>query len=202
MTSLREKENNEIMYHVHPRHIWLKMVQPVLVLLLILFVLNIAFIYFDVQQMMSWPFAFAILLLNILATIIILVPSYIWIWLGHQNFVYIIGKDELVIRKGIILKRHNAIPYNKIRNVQRLQNILERMFGLCTISIETADISLEFPDSVIPGMLNSKELPEKILKKMHSNQDADTDLGNTMRQILSQLKELNERDQRKEDRGH
>lgn len=178
----------------------LQMVQPVLALLLILFVLNVAYLYPDMQKVMPWLFAFDILPLNILLAIIILVPSYIWILLEYRDFVYIIKKEELVIRKGVILKRHNSIPYNKIRNVQRLQSILERLFGLCTISIESADISLDFPDSVIPGMLNSKELPEIILRKTHADQDAETDLGDTMRKILSQLKDLNKRGQDKEDR--
>lgn len=200
MEPLCEEKDGEIQCHVHPRYIWLLMVGPVLVLLLILLVLNFA--YGDVQRIISWSFTSDTLLLSILSAIIILVPSYIWFWLGYMNFIYVIKKDELAIRKGIIRKRHNSIPYNKIRNVQRLQSFLERLFGLCTISIETADISLEFPDSSIPGMVNARELPEIILKKMHANRDADRDLGDTMRQILSQLKDLNKRDQRQEDREH
>ena len=172
-----------------------------MVLLLALFVLNFAYANQDVQRIMPGPFGLGMLLLDMLLAIVILVPSYAWFWLEHRNFVYIIKKDELVIRKGILRRRNNAIPYNKIRNVQRLQSILERLFGLCTISIETSEISQDFPDLVIPGMLNCRELPEIILNKMHTNQDVDTSLGDTMRQILSQLKDLNKRDQREEDRG-
>lgn len=177
----------------------LLMVGPVLVLLLILLVLNFTQVYQDVQKISPWPLAFEIMLLNVAFTVIILVPSYIWFWLGYMNFIYIIKKDELVIRKGILRRRNNSIPYNKIRNVQRLQSILERLFGLCTISIETAGISLEFPDSSIPGMVNSRDLPDIILRKTHATQDAESDLGDTMRQILLQLKDLNRRDRGGED---
>ena len=200
MDSLCEEKDGEIQCHVHPRYIWLLMTGPVLALLFILLVVNFIYTSPDMQRIIAWPFAFGMLLADILLPIIILVPTYLWFWLDHRNFVYIIKKDELVIRKGIIRKRNNAIPYNKIRNVQRLQSFLERLFGLCTISIETASISQDFPDSVIPGMLNTRDLPEAILRKMHANQDADTNLGDTMRQILSQLKDLNKRDQREEDR--
>ena len=201
MESLCEDVDGELQCHVHPRHIWLLMMGPVMALLFILFVLNFVYVYMGAQVLIPWPFGFDILLLDMLLPVIILVPSYAWIWLWHRNFVYIIKKDELVIRKGILLRRNNAIPYNKIRNVQRLQGILERLFGLCTISIETVGIPLEFPDSSIPGMLNCRELPEAILNKMHANQEADTSLGDTMRQILSQLKDLNKLGQRREDRG-
>ncbi len=200
MASLCEEKDGETQCHVHPRYIWLLMMGPVLVLLLILLVVNFAYAYPDAQRIIPWPFAFDIMLLDIILVIIILGSSYIWICLSYRNFVYIIKKDELAIRKGIILKRNNSIPYDKIRNVQRLQSLLERIFGLCTISIETSSTSLEFPDSVIPGIRNSRELPEIILKKMHATQDEEMDLGTTMRQILSQLKDLNKRDQRQEDR--
>lgn len=199
MRSLCEEVDGETRCHVHPRYIWLLMVGPVLAVLFLLLVLNIVYIFPDVQKITPWPSISTVLLLNLLIPVVILVPSYIWIWLGHETFIYVIKKDELVIRKGIIRKRHNSIPYNKIRNVQRLQSLLERLFGLCTISIETAGISLEFPDSSIPGMLNSRELPEIILKKTHVDHEAETNLGETMRQILSQLKDLNTRGQREEE---
>ena len=177
------------------------MVGPVLVFLLLAFALNYLYAQPDTPRMLPWPFASNILTLTIALAIIILIPSIIWIWLRHQSFVYILKKDELVIRKGVIRKRSNAIPYDKIRNVQRLQSILDRAFGLCTVRIETAGTHTEFLDSTIPGMLNSKEFPELILKRMHVNAESETDIGETMRQILGQLKELNERSQREENRG-
>ena len=192
-TMQTEDNCNEIECKLHPRYIWLRMVRPVLMLLFILFVLNFTYLNTYFQQIMLWPFSIDILLIDLLFAVIILVPSYIWISLDYMTFVYIIKKEELVIRKGVIRKRHNAIPYNKIRNVQRLQSILERLFGLCTISIETAGISLEFPDSVIPGILNSKELPEIILMKMHEKNDTEKDFGDSMRNIISQINKLDQR---------
>lgn len=199
MAPLCEEKDGEIQCHVSPRYIWLMMVRPVVVLLLLLLAINYVYGYPDVQQSLPWPFNTGALVSSILIAAIILVPSFVWIWLMHKNFIYIIKTDELVIRKGVLRKRHSAIPYNKIRNVQRMQSVLEMLFGLCTIRIETSGISLAFPDSIIPGMLNAKELPEMILKKTHANQQADTDLHDTMRQILTQLKDLNERSQRQED---
>jgi uncharacterized membrane protein YdbT with pleckstrin-like domain len=193
-------DDSEIRYHVHPRYVWLLMVRPVLALLILLFVLDFAYIYLDGQKAMPRLFTFDILLLDVLIAILVLVPSCIWFWLGYMNFYYMVRKDELIVCKGIIQKRHNSIPYNKIRNVQRLQSPLERIFGLCTISIETAEVSLEFPDTSIPGMRNSRELPDIILNKTHAKQDEGKDLGDTMREILLQLKELNKRGQDHDDR--
>lgn len=184
--------------HVHPRYIRQLMAGPAALLLLILFVLNFTQIYQNAQSILPWLFSFEILLLDVLFTIAILVPSYAWIWLKYRNFVYILKKNELVIRKGIIRRRNNAVPYDKIRNVQRTQSILERVFGLCTVSIETSNISLDFPDTAIHGVLNSRELPELILGKMHASQNVETDRGNTAHNVLSQPEDLNKRE---EDRG-
>ena len=199
MEPLCIEKDGEIQCHVHPRHVWQLMVGPALLLLLILFVMNFTQIYQDTQRVSAWQFNIGVLFLDVLFSVAILVPSYLWIWLDHRSFVYIIRKDELVIRKGIIRKRNSIISYDKIRNVQRRQSLLERIFGLCTISIETASISPEFPDAMIPGMLNTRELTEIILGKMHANEKAEANIGDTMRQILSQLKDLNRRDQRAED---
>ena len=202
MATLCEVKDDETQCHVNPRYIWQQMVGPVLVFLLIAFALNYAYSQPDTSRLLPWPFTSNILTFTLVLAIIILVPSFAWIWLRYHSFVYILKKDELVIRKGVIRKRSNAIPYDKIRNVQRLQSILDRAFGLCTVRIETAGTHTEFLDSTIPGMLNSKEFPELILKRMHVNQESETDISETMRQILAQLKELNERSQRAENMGN
>jgi len=193
MEPLCKEKDDAIECHAHPRYIWLMMVHPVVAVLTILVILNFAYVLPETRDTTPWLFTADVLALELIFAAAILIPCYIWIWLDYVTFIYVIKKDELVIRKGILRKRHNSIPYNKIRNAQRVQSILERVFGLCTISIETSDVSLEFPDTAIPGMLNSRELVEMILKKTHADQEAQTNLGETMREILSQLKDLNEK---------
>lgn len=194
MGSKSKKTKNESVCHVHPRYIWMLMFKPILVLLLILIIINFVYTYTNAQNIITIPFVFNQWFITPLIIILILIPFYIWAWLKYITFIYIIKKDELTIRRGVIIKRHNSIPYDKIRNVQRIQSLLERIFGLCTISIETSLVTLEFPHVKIPGMLNSKELPELILKKTHVDQEAEVTLANTMREILSQLKKLNKQE--------
>jgi putative membrane protein len=169
------------------------------VLLLLLFLFDLAFIlnltsgYLYKQIITTGSLAIDVAVLNALLVVIVLVPTYVWSRLWYERFVYVIRDDELIVRKGILRRSHTALPYSKIRDIQRRQSYMERLFGLCTISIETAAVSLEYPPVEIPGILNVSELPELILKKTHEEKEAEMDLGKTMREILSEIKELNKR---------
>jgi putative membrane protein len=44
---------------------------------------------------------------------------------------------ELVIRTGLIFRNERHIPYTRIQNVDSVQNVLHRLFGVTAVSIET-----------------------------------------------------------------
>jgi uncharacterized membrane protein YdbT with pleckstrin-like domain len=61
--------------------------------------------------------------------------------LKYKFFLYNITSKDIRKESGIIIKNYTSIPFNKIQNVNIKRGILERIFGLSTLQIETAGLS-------------------------------------------------------------
>jgi putative membrane protein len=56
----------------------------------------------------------------------------------YRRFEYELTDDTLDIRSGVFNRRKREIPYGRIQNVDITRNILQRLFGLSELDIETA----------------------------------------------------------------
>lgn len=88
-----------------------------------------------------------------------LIPAILvspWIWLGFaavlvghvwaavfitrqvRNTQYATGEREFFLKQGVMFKRLQVIPYGRIQYVDLNEGVLERIFGLSSLSINTA----------------------------------------------------------------
>jgi putative membrane protein len=58
------------------------------------------------------------------------------IW--KSNFYFEFMPDYILLRTGVISRSENHLPYKSIQNVLNNQTILDRMFGLSTVTIQNA----------------------------------------------------------------
>jgi membrane protein YdbS with pleckstrin-like domain len=71
---------------------------------------------------------------------------------------------------GVIRKQYVSIPYGRIQNVDINRGLLERMFGLSTVTIQTAGASgFVTAEGRLPGISKERAftLKEELLKKMN-----------------------------------
>ena len=72
-----------------------------------------------------------------------------WIMLGFVPAVaaavvrfityrYRFEADELVIREGVITRNERHVPYSRVQNIDLVQNVLHRLFGVAEVRVETA----------------------------------------------------------------
>jgi membrane protein YdbS with pleckstrin-like domain len=64
--------------------------------------------------------------------------AYGWASLYWNNYKFDVGREKITITRGVIGKRIVNIPYERIQNVNIFRGVLERIFGLYSIQIETA----------------------------------------------------------------
>jgi len=66
-----------------------------------------------------------------------------------ERFVSLeIGDHDLVYKKGILFTRTVLVPYEKVTDARYSQGLLERIFGLGTLDVDTAgtsDIAIKMP---------------------------------------------------------
>lgn len=81
---------------------------------------------------------FSIVLLTILLIVIIFIGSYLYSYTWYKNFKFKFSSDKGEIHTKVISQSISYLYYNKIQNINIKQGLLDRLFDLYKISIETA----------------------------------------------------------------
>lgn len=59
-------------------------------------------------------------------------------WLGWKNMSYVFDEREFSFYSGIITKRRVHVPYARVQSVNHRASIIQRIFGVCTVVIDSA----------------------------------------------------------------
>ncbi|MCL5406917.1 MAG: PH domain-containing protein [Patescibacteria group bacterium] len=91
-----------------------------------------------------------------------LMINFIW----YKNFYFYFGKDKAEIRTKVIGQSSSFLYYNRIQNVNVRQGITDRLFGLYSLSIETAGEKSSVALN-IPGLsqINADKLRDYLIAK-------------------------------------
>ncbi|MCX8166809.1 MAG: PH domain-containing protein [Candidatus Micrarchaeota archaeon] len=81
----------------------------------------------------------------------------------YNLFTYSVDTHGIVIRSGVISRKRIVIPYEKVQNINTKRDAIERIFGTCTLTIETA-AGKDIGEGIIPGV--SVKERENIIKKI------------------------------------
>ena len=79
-----------------------------------------------------------ILFYFILPIILGFILAYTWANLYWKSYTFDIGSEKITITRGVIGKRIANIPYERVQNVNIFRGVLDRIFGIHSIQIETA----------------------------------------------------------------
>ena len=64
--------------------------------------------------------------------------SILWAGFYWNKYQFELGQERITITRGVIGKRVVNIPYERVQNVNISRGVLERIFGLYSVEIETA----------------------------------------------------------------
>ncbi len=68
---------------------------------------------------------------------LLLIPNGIVALGRYLTFRYRFEPHELVIRSGFLFRQERHIPYGRIQNLDAVQNVFHRMFGVVTVRVDT-----------------------------------------------------------------
>lgn len=77
-----------------------------------------------------------LVLLAVIALVVGLCLAYQW-W-SYRHLWYEIGDEEFSFYSGIFNKKRVHVPYQRVQSVDQQASLLQRVFGVCTVSIDTA----------------------------------------------------------------
>jgi membrane protein YdbS with pleckstrin-like domain len=67
----------------------------------------------------------------------------------YSSWGYLERDDDLLVRRGVLVKRLSVVPYGRMQFVDVTAGLVERLFGIATIRLHTAAAAT---DARLPGL--------------------------------------------------
>lgn len=117
-----------------------------------------------------WKIVFYLI---ILLWIISIPISILWI----KNLTYLLKKDEITIKKGILTKREQHIPYRMITDFMLERNLFDRWLGIASIKVQTAGQSQNQSgyEGKLAGLINWQELHRQLQNNLQTKDNFQTE---------------------------
>jgi hypothetical protein len=79
----------------------------------------------------------------------------------YRSWGYLERDDDLLIRRGVLIKRLSVVPYGRMQFVDVTAGLVERLFGIATVRLHTAAAAT---DARLPGLavLEAARLREQL----------------------------------------
>jgi membrane protein YdbS with pleckstrin-like domain len=167
-------------------------------ILVITVVFFLPFALLGLDPKMGWRFVAWYLLANFVWVIvaIALAPHY------YRTISYELGDHEVIVRRGLITRSMDSVPYAMITNIAVRRGPLDRLFSLGTLAVHTAGYSGQStgPEARLVGIRDYDRLHERFLAQVRAHHDQHaagsaaspsvaTDAG-TLAQMLAELQAI------------
>lgn len=130
-------------HYVHHSYIWLGALRVagfVIVAIMISAFSSIAGMLFDGPSGSGgWGFGLFIAGMSIaLGIIVVFAVCLLYQWWSYKHLWYEIGDEEFSLYSGIFNKKRVHVPYQRVQSVDQHASLWQRIFGVCTVDIDTA----------------------------------------------------------------
>lgn len=89
----------------------------------------------------------------------------------YLTFRYRIADGELVVTEGLISRKVRTVPIDRIQNVDLLQNLFHRIFGVAEVRVETASGTEPEATLRVLSMKDVARLRSEIFEKRHRKEE-------------------------------
>lgn len=129
--------------HVHHSYIWLGSLRTAFMLLAIVVFSSFSAIIGAISEGEAItrgdiPMLF-IVIGSVIAGIVVLVALVaVYQVISYKHLYYELGPEEFNLYSGILNKKRVHVPYQRIQSVDQHATLIQRIFGVCSVSIDTA----------------------------------------------------------------
>lgn len=140
-------------HHLHPAAMLIEAVKTVRRWVGILFGGGIAAL--AGSGLSSWAIT-----LILLGVVIVVAGSAVWGFLSWRAITYEVSGGAFRLRQGVLQKNERTIPLDHVQSVDTVQGIIQRVFGVVEVRIETAGGGASQPDASLSAL--SRESAEAL----------------------------------------
>jgi uncharacterized membrane protein YdbT with pleckstrin-like domain len=94
----------------------------------------------------------------------------LWNWLVIRSTTYELTSERLITTSGILTKVTNTLELYRVRDMQVVQPLLQRIVGMQNVHVITSDAST--PEIILDFMKTNLELGEKLRKSVEACREA------------------------------
>lgn len=129
--------------HVHHSYIWLGSLSTAFMLLVIMFFSGFSAIVgalADGETITRGDLPLLMIVIGGIVLVFVLVVGLTAAYqvVAYKHLYYELGPEEFNLYRGIFNKKRVHVPYQRIQSVDQRATLLQRIFGVCTVSIDTA----------------------------------------------------------------
>ena len=131
-----------VRHKAHHSYVWLGSIRAVIMFVGIAFVASLSSLVGFVAEDLSDPggvFVFLVVT-GIIIGCIALAAACIVVYqvVSYKYLYFTLDSDEFSLYRGIISKKRVHVPYRRIQSVDQRASLLQRLFGVCTVLVDTA----------------------------------------------------------------
>lgn len=128
--------------HVHHSYIWLGSIQVGVSIFFVMVISMFSAIFGALAEGETigndLPIVLLVIGISFGALLLIIGLVALIQWWSYKNLYYELGPEEFNLYSGIFNKKRVHVPYQRIQSVDQRASLLQRVFGVCTVSIDTA----------------------------------------------------------------
>ena len=75
---------------------------------------------------------------TVAALVVLAVVIVVYQLVSYKHLYFTLGPREFTLYQGVLNKKRTHVPYQRVQSVDQNASLLQRIFGVCTVSIDTA----------------------------------------------------------------
>ena len=162
--------DERVVLHLHPH--WKALIRPILVVLVVVVAVVLAGVFLPASW---WPVGFYVLCALALTSVVWLA---MWPWLVWRTTHYVFTNERVILREGVFSRDGRDIPLGRVNDVSFAHNLIERMLGCGTLTIESAGERGQVVLTDIPRVEKTQSVLYELVEEdraSHSFGDEDRD---------------------------
>lgn len=129
-------------HHVHHSYIWLESIRTLFIVAVCVVVANFSTIVGLLTEEGAGVEAGLIMAVAGIGTLVVILVVFALVAVtrvvGYKHLYFTVGPDEFTLCSGIFSKKQVHVPYQRVQSVDQRATLIQRLFGVCTVSIDTA----------------------------------------------------------------
>ncbi len=136
-------EGEPVKHHVHHSYMWLESIRILVVVALAVLVTNFSTIVGVIADggLDGLPTGLALALVaggSLLAILVVVGIVVAMRVVSYKHLYFIVGPEEFTLCSGVFSKKRVHVPYQRVQSIDQRATLLQRIFGVCTVLIDTA----------------------------------------------------------------